>query len=222
MRFYKSSIEKPVSKIPVIREILKILLMFLIVISSFVTCVIELFSLNRKWTIKRIISIILLVMSLYVFIFLDDYLTIAMLIVLFIYFHKQITIMLQYHGAEHKCINMYESIDDLADATVELASAFPRTHMRCGTNIIFLLIPSSIIYYFAAEKLFELLTAGNTLYSLGSVLLLGTCIELFRLFQKPLMRWILKPGILLQKYVTTREPDKGQLEVAIKALEAVL
>jgi Predicted metal-dependent enzyme len=172
--------------------------------------------------IKRIVSILLAIASLYVLIFLDDYLSIAVLIILIIYFHKEIVIMLKYHGAEHKCINMYEAIDDLSDLTVEFASTFPRTHMRCGTNIISLLIPLSILYYFAAERLFALITTGNALYFLGSILLLGICIELFRLFQKPLMQWIFKPGIYLQRFVTTREPDNGQLEVAIKALEAVL
>ena len=47
-------------------------------------------------------------------------------------------------------------------------------------------------------------------------------IELFRFFQKPVMQWMLKPGIILQQFVTTREPERNHLEVAIKALEAVL
>ncbi len=222
MRFYRSGIEKPFSKIPVLREIFKILLMFFIVVTSYMTGIAEALSFKKRWSIRRIISVVLILAGLYVFIFLDDLYSIAMLILLILYFHKKIALMLRYHGAEHKCINMYENVNDLSGMSVELAQSFPRTHGRCGTNIIFIMIPLSIIYYLVVEQGLALMTAGNAADFIGSVVLLGISIELFRLFQKPLMRWILKPGILLQKYVTTKEPDKSQLEVAIKALEAVM
>ncbi len=37
----------------------------------------------------------------------------------------------------------------------------------------------------------------------------------------PVFRWLAKPGMLLQN-LTTREPDRQQMEVAIRALDSVL
>ena len=65
---------------------------------------------------------ILLITGLYVLIFLDDYLVIAALIILILYFHKDIVEILKYHGAEHKCINMYESTNDLSTIKMYLSS----------------------------------------------------------------------------------------------------
>jgi uncharacterized protein YqhQ len=222
MRLYKSKIEKPVSKIPVIRELFKILLTFLIVVSSYITGVVEMFALRKRWSIKRIISIILLITGLCIFIFSDYYFTIAVLFIFIVYFNKEIVLMRKYHGAEHKCINMYENIGDISNATIEFAHTFSRTHIRCGTNIIILLIPLSMLYYFGAEQYLVLTTAGSVLDFLGGIILLGISIELFKLFQRQFMSRILKPGIWVQKYITTKEPDDSQLEVALNALKAVI
>ena len=193
MSLYKLKIEKPVSRIPVIRELFKVLLMLVIIMSSLIVGIAEIFTNRKRWSVKRII-----------------------------YFYKEIVEVLEYHGAEHKCINMYENANDLSALTVESARRFSRTHTRCGTNIIFFLIPLSVLYYFVAGQSFAMMVAGNVYDFSGSILLLGISIELCRLFQKPLIKWMLKPGIFLQRFVTTREPDGSQLEVAVKALGAVL
>lgn len=222
MSLYKFKIERPVSKIPVLRELFKILLMLVIVMSSLIAGIAEIFTDRKRWSAKMIISVLLLITGLIVLIFSDSYPAIAALIILIIYFYKKIVEVLKYHGAEHKCINMYENANDLSALNVESVRKFSRTHTRCGTNIIFFLIPLSVLYYFVVEQSFAMMAAGNVYDFFGSILLLGISIELFRLFQKPLMQWMLKPGIFLQRFVTTREPDNSQLEVAVKALEAVL
>lgn len=222
MFLYKSRIERPASKIPVMRELFKILLMFIIVISSFAAGAIEIFKCNKRWSVKRVVSLIIFSAGMFVLVYSDSYPAIAALIVLIIYFRKGIAEILKYHGAEHKCINMYESANSPWDITIESARAFSRIHTRCGTNIIFLLIPASVIYYFAGEQAFALMASGSIYDFIGSLLLLGICIELFKLFQKPLMRFMLKPGMFLQRFVTTKEPEDAHLEVALKALEAVV
>lgn len=222
MRLYKNYIEKPLSKIPAIRELFMMLLMFVIIISSLFTGIIEMFSTRERWTLKRIATVVLFFAGIYVLLFLDDYLSLIFLIIAIVCFNRQIVVMLRYHGAEHKCINMYENISDMSDATIENARAFPRTHLRCGTNIIIILIPLSLIYYFVLERYMVSMIAGGALDLLGRLVLLGIGIEIFKLFQKPLTRWILKPGIWAQRFITTKEPDDNQLEVALMALKAVL
>ena len=222
MRLYKNNIEKPLSKIPGIRELFKMLLMFVIVISSLFTGITEMFYGKGKWSLKRIAQVVLFFAGIYVLLFLDDYISLIFLIIVLVCFNRQITLILRYHGAEHKCINMYESISDMKDATIENAHTFPRTHFRCGTNIILILIPLSLLYYYFLEPYIVSMTAGGALDLLGSLILFAISIEIFKLFQKPLIRWILKPGIWVQRVITTKEPDDNQLEVALMALKAVL
>jgi len=122
----------------------------------------------------------------------------------------------QYHGAEHKTVFCYENEDEL---TPERASKYSRFHPRCGTNFLFLvMIVSIIIFSF---------TKWNSLPEriLSRVLLLpivsGVTYEIIRWMGKSkstISHVFAYPGLMLQK-LTTREPDYGQLEVAIKALK---
>ncbi len=53
----------------------------------------------------------------------------------------------------------------------------------------------------------------------------GISYEINRLIGKSnskLAYYISYPGLILQKIATTKEPDEGQIEVAIEALKAVL
>lgn len=222
MKFYKTKLERLFSPIPGIREIFKILLMFIIVVSSFFNGIIEMLSSTKRWTIKRAALGSLIFAGLFVFLFLDDYLSLIVLIIAFLLFNRQIILMLKYHGAEHKCINMYENMNEISEATMENARKYSRMHLRCGTNIILILIPLSLLYYFVLERYMGSIFNGGIVDLLGKLLLLGISIELFKFFQKPLARWMLKPGIWVQKFITTREPDDSQLEVALVALKTAL
>lgn len=125
----------------------------------------------------------------------------------------------QYHGAEHKSIFAYERGLEL---TVENVRAMPRLHPRCGTNFIFIVMAVSIF-------LFSLVTFDNVL--VRSLLKLaffpvvsGISYELIRLagkYQNALTRFLIFPGLMLQK-ITTREPEDDQIEVAIAALKSAL
>jgi uncharacterized protein YqhQ len=126
----------------------------------------------------------------------------------------------EYHGAEHKTISCFEAGMPLTPANAE---RFSRLHPRCGTTFL-LLVMVVAIFVFAPIGLpawyWLLLTRV-----LGVPLIAGISFELIKLSGKQRRRrWvraIMWPGIQLQ-YLTTREPDRDQLAVAIAALEAVL
>ncbi len=125
-----------------------------------------------------------------------------------------------YHGAEHKTISAYECGMEL---TVENARKNSRLHPRCGTSfLIFVMIVSVVV--------FMLIPTGLSWWerALFKILLLpvvaGLSYEIIKFAGRHdnwFTRLISKPGMWLQ-YITTREPDDAQLEVAIASLTAVL
>ena len=125
----------------------------------------------------------------------------------------------QYHGAEHKTIFAYEAELPL---TVETVRPFGRLHPRCGTNFLFIVMLVSI-FMFAFLGWPDL-----WLRILSRVILLplvaGIAYEIIRYAgnhcDNPWVAFCMKPGLWLQ-YMTTREPSDDQIEVAIRALEAV-
>lgn len=126
----------------------------------------------------------------------------------------------EYHGAEHKTISCFESGMPLTPANAE---RFSRLHPRCGTTFL-LLVMVVAIFVFAPIGLpawYWLLVTRV----LGVPLIAGISFELIKLSGRQRhRRWvraIMWPGIQLQ-YLTTREPDRSQLAVAIAALQAVL
>ena len=126
----------------------------------------------------------------------------------------------EYHGAEHKTISCFEAGMPLTPANAE---RFSRLHPRCGTTFL-LLVMVVAIFVFAPIGLpawyWLLLTR-----IIGVPLIAGISFELIKLSgrhrRRRWVRAIMWPGIQLQ-YLTTREPDRAQLAVAIAALEAVL
>ncbi|MDP4091727.1 MAG: DUF1385 domain-containing protein [Bacillota bacterium] len=222
MKWFQFNIERATRKIPVIRELAKILFMYIIIIYSLISGIFKTITDFKGWNFKRIFSFIFLAAFIYAIAFMNDYYSLAALAASVFIFNKQLSILLKYHGAEHKSINTYENSGAIEDVTVDYACTFSKIHLRCGTNIIILLIPLILLYSVFAEQFIINLNGGDYLDFILCILILGISIELFRLFQKPLMRWALKPGLWAQKYITTKEPDERQLEVAICALKAVV
>jgi uncharacterized protein YqhQ len=126
----------------------------------------------------------------------------------------------EYHGAEHKTISCYEAGDRLIPARAELYS---RLHPRCGTSFL-LVVMVVAIFVFAPLGLpaWYWLLASRIL---GIPLIAGISYEVIkwagRNRRKRWVRALMWPGLMLQN-LTTREPDRDQLTVAIAALEAVL
>ena len=133
---------------------------------------------------------------------------------------KEIKRVFMYHGAEHKTISTYEQGLEL---TVENARGSSRLHPRCGTSFLIFVMVISVIVFMIIPK-------GLTWYNraLFKLLLLpvvaGLSYEIIKFAGRHdnwFTRIISKPGMWLQ-YITTREPDDSQLEVAIEAMKAVL
>jgi uncharacterized protein YqhQ len=126
----------------------------------------------------------------------------------------------QYHGAEHKTISCYEANDRLTPARAE---RYSRLHPRCGTSFL-LVVMILAIFVFAPIGLPEWywLMLSRVL---GIPLIAGLSYEVIkwagRHRRRAWVRALMWPGLMLQN-LTTREPDREQLAVAIAALEAVL
>ena len=126
----------------------------------------------------------------------------------------------EYHGAEHKTISCYEAGDRLTPARAQLYS---RLHPRCGTSFL-LVVMVVAIFVFAPLGLpaWYWLLASRIL---GIPLIAGISYEVIkwagRNRRKRWVRAVMWPGLMLQN-LTTREPDRDQLAVAIAALESVL
>jgi len=126
----------------------------------------------------------------------------------------------QYHGAEHKTIAAYEHAAPLEPPSVD---RFSTLHVRCGTNFLLIVMVLTIF-------VFALFGTPGLAWRVGSRLvaipiIAGVAYELLRLGAKfhrsPLMRALMAPGLWLQK-ITTKPPDRDQIEVAISSFREVL
>lgn len=134
---------------------------------------------------------------------------------------KDIKRVFQYHGAEHKTIHCYEANEPLTVANVMKHSTL---HPRCGTSFLFIVMIVSSLFFslFGWPNLWL-----RIFYRLSLMpLVAGVSYEVLRLMGRLAGEYqfidiLIKPGLLMQK-LTTAEPDAEQIEVAIKALQAVL
>lgn len=140
-----------------------------------------------------------------------------------------------YHGAEHKTISCYEAGLPL---TVENVKTQSRFHPRCGTSFLMVVVVLSILLFSVASGLLLKLipalaamqgTIGYKFIMMGFKLLLlplvvSIAYEINRLVGRcdnAFTRFLVAPGLWMQR-ITTNEPDAAMIEVAIKAVEAVL
>ncbi len=125
----------------------------------------------------------------------------------------------QYHGAEHKVIYGYESGQTL---DLNRIDDFSTRHPRCGTSFILTVMVVSIVLFsfFGWPDLAQRIALRLILLPLVA----GLSYEAIRYSARstsPLVGLMVAPGLWLQR-LTTQEPDKNQLEVALSALKAVL
>ena len=129
----------------------------------------------------------------------------------------------QYHGAEHKASAAYEHGDPLQP---EVVDRYPTLHVRCGTNFLFIVLFLTILVGLALDfRLPHVLLLRVVARVLVIPLLAAFGYEIIRAASRDehslAFRIASLPGLALQK-ITTRAPDRDQIEVAIKALEAVI
>ena len=140
-----------------------------------------------------------------------------------------------YHGAEHKTIRCYEAGLPL---TVENVRKMTRLHPRCGTSfLLIVMVISILVFSVASSGLLALVPAleairGSFLYRLIMIIfkllllpiVVGITYEINRLcgrHDNAFTRALSAPGMWMQNF-TTNEPDDSMMEVAIRAVEAVL
>jgi uncharacterized protein YqhQ len=147
-------------------------------------------------------------------------------VAIFIAYLKAMTLMpdikrvFAYHGAEHKAVNAYEAGVDLE---VEAVKEHDTAHPRCGTSFLFAVLVISV-FVFALVGLPSLwLMVLSRIVLIPVIASLSYEIIYFssRHSDSRLVRLIMAPGLWLQS-LTTREPDDGQLEVALTALKKVM
>ncbi|MBT2754767.1 DUF1385 domain-containing protein [Mesobacillus foraminis] len=126
----------------------------------------------------------------------------------------------QYHGAEHKVINTYESGKEL---TIKNVQAHSRLHYRCGSSfILFTVIIGMFLYFFfPTDSLWIRILTRIALIPF----VLGISFEVLQLTNKlrdvPVLKYLGYPGLWLQ-LLTTKEPNDDQVEVAILSFNRLL
>lgn len=134
---------------------------------------------------------------------------------------KNLRRVFEYHGAEHKAIFTYEKNLELTPDNAKIQSRF---HPRCGTSFILIVFVISILFYTVLPKHPDFLI-NFTRRILVLPFIAGISYEILKLSAKNLnnffVRILVKPGLLLQ-HLTTREPDKAQLEISLSALKKAL
>ena len=133
---------------------------------------------------------------------------------------KEIRRVFAYHGAEHKTIAAFEHEDPLTPDHVDRYSTL---HVRCGTNFLLLVMVTTIF-------VFALFGNPGLWWRIASrivaiPIIAGLAFEMLRLGARfpnsRLIHALMVPGLWLQK-ITTRPPDRDQIDVAIASFNEVL
>jgi uncharacterized protein YqhQ len=124
----------------------------------------------------------------------------------------------QYHGAEHKTINAFESGVSLDVSGIRTQSTL---HPRCGTGFLLaVMVISVFVFSLAGRPALPLLILSRLLLVPVVAMLAYEGIRFAgRHRYNPVVRVLLIPLLLTQK-LTTREPDDDQIAVALEAFKA--
>lgn len=126
----------------------------------------------------------------------------------------------QYHGAEHKVINCFESGKPL---TVENVQSSSRLHYRCGSSFILFTVFVGVFVYMLVptEPLWSRVVNRMMLIPV----VLGIAFEVLQVTNLvrniPVLRLLGYPGLWLQ-LLTTKEPADDQVEVALASFNELL
>ncbi len=147
---------------------------------------------------------------------------------------KDIRRLYMYHGAEHKTINAFECGVELTPEKVKECS---RIHDRCGTSFLFIVLFINIVVISAVNWAFFTYVAPDVTNRVARFfikfvielvllpLIAGISYEVLKFlakFDNKFVNFFKAPGKLLQKTLTTREPDEEMISVAIEAFKKVL
>ncbi len=148
---------------------------------------------------------------------------------------KDVKVLFQYHGAEHKAVHCYENGEKLDAKNMK---KYTTLHPRCGTAfimivlvvsiLVFSVITPIILYFFPELASMHVFPRKLILFLIRISLLpliAGISYEFLKFSakyeNKAVMKIFILPGLLMQK-ITTKEPNKKQMEVAIEAVKKIL
>lgn len=136
----------------------------------------------------------------------------------------------EYHGAEHKVVNVYENNEALS---LDNAKRYTTFHARCGTSFMLFVLVLSILMFAMVFPFIPKVSDIAVLNHLAMIFikvplmfpLAGIAYEINRFAARhPNQLWvqgIVLPGRMMQK-LTTKEPSDDQLEIALAAMQAAL
>jgi uncharacterized protein YqhQ len=110
----------------------------------------------------------------------------------------------RYHGAEHKVVAAYERDGEV---TLEGARKSSRIHPRCGTNILSYIVAAALLDPFIAwwgYAVLQFILISEAWYVFGKT------------------RPSIAVGNFFQRYFTTSEPSRAELEVAVESLNRLI
>jgi uncharacterized protein YqhQ len=120
----------------------------------------------------------------------------------------------RYHGAEHKAVAAHERQLDLAN--IERVLQCSRVHPRCGTNLIVWMAVAAL-WLGRLPLIAQVPAVALSLACIAEVVTAaGRCPE------AALARLVLAPGELLQRFLTTSEPNPAEQRVACHAIAVCL
>lgn len=135
-------------------------------------------------------------------------------------FVKDVKLVFQYHGAEHKVINAWEANDSM---NIDTIKKYGIVHFRCGTGFIFFVLIIAILVFSILGELPLWVAIITRIFLLP--LIAGISYEIIKLASinknKKISIILMFPGLALQA-LTTRIPEDGQIEVALAAFQRVL
>ncbi len=132
----------------------------------------------------------------------------------------EIARVFSYHGAEHKTINAYE---DGVEMTVDNVMKYPLAHPRCGTAFLLTLVVLSILVFSLLGpmtlwlKILSRIALVPVLAMLAYEVIRWTGDHL----ENPLVKILIAPNLSLQS-LTTRQPDREMVEVALQSFTLLL
>ena len=133
---------------------------------------------------------------------------------------KDIRRVFEYHGAEHKTIAAFEHDTPLEP---ERVADYSTLHVRCGTNFLLLVMVITIFVFAVFGNPGLWWRIGSRIVAIP--IIAGIAFEMLRLGARfPRSRFIhalMVPGLWLQK-ITTKPPNRSQIEVAIASFNEVL
>ena len=130
---------------------------------------------------------------------------------------KDIRRVFMYHGAEHMTVHVQERAEPL---TVENVRKYSTAHPRCGTAFLLVVMVVAVLAFVVVPRdPFWWLILSRIIFI---PVIAAVSYEFIRWSGRnagnPLVRLVSGPSLALQS-LTTRQPDDGQIEIAIKAME---